>query len=73
MNQNLCQLATNHRNVNVNGPIIGEADETLKKALNLKFGVGKWHFSTKQILFRTSGATVEKRLKEKSKQGIYDK
>ena len=57
----------------VNGPEIGEANETLVKALNLKFGVGKWHFSTSQNLFKTSGVTVEKILKKKSTFNIYKK
>ena len=65
--------ANNEMFISVNGPEIGEADETLIKALNLKFGVGKWHFSTKQNLFRSSGITVEKKLKEKSKLNIYSK
>ena len=43
-----------------NGPKVGEADETKKKALDRKFGGrGEWHFSTKQNLFRTGGITVE--------------
>ena len=45
----------------------------LVKALNLKFGVGKWHFSTSQNLFKTSGVTVEKILKKKSTFNIYKK
>ena len=57
----------------VNGPEIGEADETLIKALNLKFGVGKWHFSVAQNLFKTSGPTVEKLLKKTSSFNIYNK
>ena len=56
----------------VNGPKIGKADETLKKALNLKFGVGKCHFYTHNH-FRFSGITVEKQSMEKSKFEIYDK
>ena len=38
---------------------LGEADETLMKALKLKFMVGKWHSSAAQNLFKTSEATVE--------------
>ena len=55
----------------VNGPEIGEADNVLTEALNLKFGKGKWHFSVQQNLFRTSGPTVEKLLEKKSPFKIY--
>ena len=67
------ETANNEMFIAVNGPKIREADETLKKALNLKFGVGKLHFSTKQTLFRSSGVTVDKKLKEKSTLEIYNK
>ena len=54
-----------------NGPEIGEADEVLRKALNLHFSQTKrgWNFSTQ--LFRTSGLVVGKKLKEKNKLNIY--
>ena len=55
----------------VNGPEIGEADNVLTKALNLKFGSSSWHFSVQQNLFRTSGPTVGKLLNKKSSFNIY--
>ena len=52
--------ANNEMFIAVNGPKVGEAYETIKKALDRKFGGrGGWHFSTKQNLFRTGGITVE--------------
>ena len=47
------ETANNEMFIAVNGPKIGEVDETLKKAFNLKFGIGKLHFYT-QNLFRSS-------------------
>ena len=66
------ETANNEMFIAVNGPKIGEVDETLKKAFNLKFGIGKLHFYT-QNLFRSSWINVEKHLKKKSKFEIYDK
>ena len=45
-----------------NGPEIGEADQTLKSALDLHFSSrgGSWHFSTNQLL-KTAGLTVTKK------------
>ena len=47
-------------------PELGESDELLAKALDLKFN-GPWHFSIQQNLFRTSGKTVENIKKTKHK------
>ena len=55
----------------VNGPELSEADDILAKALDLKFGRNKWHFSVQNNLFKTSGVTVEKLLKKKSSFNIY--
>ena len=55
-----------------NGPEIGEADQTLKSALDLHFSSrgGRWHFSTNS-LFKTAGPTVTKKLQKKNKLNIY--
>ena len=43
------KTANNEMFIAVNGPKVGQADETIKKALDRKFGGrGGWHFSTKQ-------------------------
>ena len=55
-----------------NGPEIGEADNVLKKALDLHFAGSRLgvHFKTNN-LFVTAGPTVENVLKRKNKFNIY--
>ena len=56
----------------LNGPEMGEADETLKEALNLHFAKkhGHWNFTTNSV-FKTSGLTVKKILEKRNKMNIY--
>lgn len=56
----------------VNGPEIGEADNTLEAALNLHFSKnnGQWNFITNTV-FKTCGPTVQNKLNEKNKLNIY--
>ena len=48
--------------MNMKNPKIGEADETLQKALRLKFGVGKGHFNIGTLfnlfIYKTFDKTV---------------
>ena len=55
-----------------NGPEMGEADETLKEALNLHFAKkhGHWNFTTNSV-FKTSSLTVKKILEKRNKMNIY--
>ena len=56
----------------VNGPEMGEADKTLKEALNLHFAKkhGHWNFTSNSV-FKTSGLTVQKILEKRNKMNIY--
>ena len=57
----------------INGPEIGEANQTLEAALNLHFSTkqnGHWNFTT-NTLFKTAGPTVQKKLEQKNKFNIY--
>ena len=58
--------------IHINGPEVGEADETLKAALDLHFKGNTWHFTVDKHLFRSSGITTEKNLKIKSKLPFYN-
>ena len=54
------------------GPEMGEADKTLKEALNLYFSKkhGHWNCTTNSV-FKTSGLTVKKILEKRNKLNIY--
>ena len=52
--------------IHINGPEVGEADETLKAALTLHSKGNTWHFTVDRNIFRSSGITTERTLKRKS-------
>ena len=57
--------------VHLNGPEIGEVDETLASALDKHFKGHSWHFTIQGNLLRSAGLNVEKELKKKSKLPFY--
>ena len=58
--------------IHINGPEVGEADETLKAALDLHFKGNTWHFTVDRNIFRSSGITTERTLKRKSNLPFYN-
>ena len=56
----------------MNGPEIGEADNTLKDALDRHFDVRPWHFLVNRNIFKTPGETVNDILNKKSKLPFYN-
>ena len=63
-------VANNELFIAYNGPKIGEADQTLKAALDQHFAGGRWHF-TPNTLFEMAGLTFMKKLDKKNKLNIY--
>ena len=65
------EAAEDEMMIHINGPAIGEADDTLKAALDKYFNGSQWHFSVEGNIFRSSGITVDKLLKKKSRLPFY--
>lgn len=65
------ETAEDEMMIHINGPAIGEADDTLKAALDKYFNGSQWHFSVEGNIFRSSGITVDKLLKKKSRLPFY--
>ena len=57
--------------IHINGPEIGESDDILKAALDLHFKGNQWHFSVQGNMFHSSGITVDKVLKKKTRLPFY--
>ena len=48
------ETAKDEMMIHINGPAIGEADDTLKAALDKYFNGGQWHFSVEGNIFHSS-------------------
>ena len=59
------QTSEDEMMIHINGPEVGEADETLKAALDLHFKGNTWNFTVYKNIFRSSGITTERTLKKK--------
>ena len=57
--------------INFNGPLLGEADNTLKTALDKYFNNKPWHFTLWNNILRISGIITSNILSSKSKLPIY--
>ena len=65
------ETAEDEMMIHINGPEIGEANDTLKSALDKHFQGQPWHFTVRGNIFRSSGITVENVLSRKSKLPFY--
>ena len=65
------ETAEDEMMIHINGPEIGEADDTLKAALVKHFQGQSWHFTVRGNIFRSSGITVENILSKISKLPFY--